>query len=180
MLEVVSSFALLDDLLEPERQRTAPNWEGLRNHAYRMLNFARNLAPDEPDRDERIAIMAAFHDLPVFHDFSLDYLDRASSLADDYLARTGKGQWATEIRLMIQNHHKIRRYTGPHAALVEATRRADWIDVSWGRFGMGIPRSFRKEIEAAFPVAALMKPGLKVIARYAIHHPLRPLPMLRW
>lgn len=180
MLEIVTSYALLDDLIEPERERTAPNWEGLRCHCYRMLNFARNLAPDEPERDDRIAIMAAFHDLPVFYDGSLAYLERAAGLADTYLAKHGLDRWATEMRLMIMNHHKVRRYKGPHAGLVEATRRADWIDVSWGKLGMGIPKSFRKEVEAVFPVGALMKPAVPLIGRYMLHHPLRPLPMMRW
>jgi hypothetical protein len=38
------------------------------------------LAPAEPERDERLAVMAAFHDLPFCLDGNLDYLDRAADL----------------------------------------------------------------------------------------------------
>ena len=57
---------------------------------------------------------------------------RAADLADTWLVRHGRTTWRDEIRLMIGHHHKIRSYRGPSAPLVEATRKADWIDVSFG------------------------------------------------
>jgi hypothetical protein len=128
-MDVVTGFALIDEILEPHRETLGPlAYRGYRNHALRMVNFGRFLVPDEAGRDDRLAIMAAFHDLPFFLDGNLDYLGTASDWARDYLAGIGRGDWEPEIRLMICNHHKVRRYRGLSTAMVEAMRKADWIE----------------------------------------------------
>lgn len=43
-----------------------------RGHIYRVLSFARVLVPDGEQRDAKLAVAAAFHDLDVFS--TLDYL----------------------------------------------------------------------------------------------------------
>lgn len=169
---------LIEEILGPHQRALGERHDGVRNHAYRMLNFGRLFAPAEPFRDERIAIMAAFHDLPAFLDWHLeDYLERAAALADDYLEAA---EWCAEMRLMIENHHRIRPYRAPGGALVEATRRADWIDVSVGALRFGLPRDYLRQVDAAFPFRAAYRQALKSLAGYAVRHPLRPLPMLRW
>lgn len=178
---LVSECALIEATLDPHRRVLGPLYEGIRNHAFRMLNFARALAPDtDGDRDQRLAVVAAFHDLPAVLDGDLNYLGRAADLADEHLHACGHPQWSEQVRLMICNHHKVRPYTGPHAAVVEAVRRADWVDASGGLLNVGLPRAFRREVDAAFPLRPLYRPGLALIARYAVRHPRRPLPMLRW
>ncbi|HEY3240305.1 MAG TPA: phosphohydrolase [Acidimicrobiia bacterium] len=178
---IVAEFPLIDDILEPYRTGLGPGYTGYRNHAFRMLNFGRYLTDDEPGRDDRFAIMGAFHDLPFFLDGNLNYLGRASDWARDYLVGMGRAEWDPEMRLMIENHHKVRRYRGPSAALVEAMRKADWIDVSFTKLRFGIPRSFIREVSEAFPINdAYIHVAMPMIGRYAIRHPRRPLPMMRW
>jgi hypothetical protein len=146
-----------------------------------MLNFGRALAPPDPDRDERLAIMAAFHDLPFCLDGNLEYLDRAADLTDAWLLKHGRAAWRDEIRLMIGHHHKIRPYRGPSAPMVEATRKADWIDVSGCALGFGLSRDYRREVAAAFPLDGFYPlPAWTIVARYAARHLRRPLPNLRW
>jgi hypothetical protein len=78
-MDVVTEFTLVDEILEPHRAALGQfAFNGYRNHALRMVNFGRYLVPDEPARDDRLAIMAAFHDLPFFLDGNLDYLGTAS------------------------------------------------------------------------------------------------------
>jgi hypothetical protein len=181
-MDVVTEFALIDEILEPHRDALGDfAFRGYRNHALRMVNFGRYLVPDEPARDDRLAIMAAFHDLPFFLDGNLDYLGRASDWARDYLVGIGRADWDPEIRLMIFNHHKVRRYRGPSEAMVEAMRKADWIDVSFTGLRFDIPRSFVREVSEAFPINdAYRGVALPMIGRYAIRHLSRPLPNLRW
>lgn len=178
---LVTECALIEATLDPHRGVLGPLHEGIRNHAFRMLNFARLLAPDtDGDRDQRLAVVAAFHDLPAVLDGDLNYLTRAADLADEHLHTCGHPEWSEQVRLMIGNHHKVRPYRGPHAAMVEAVRRADWVDASGGLLTAGLPRAFRREVDAAFPLRPLYRPALTLIARYAVRHPRRPLPMLRW
>jgi HD domain-containing protein len=179
---IVTDFALIDEILGPHREALGERtFTGYRNHALRMVNFGRYLTDDEPGRDDKLAIMAAFHDLPFFLDGDLDYLGRACEWTRDHLKATGQADWEPEIRLMIENHHKVRRYRGPSPALVEAMRKADWIDVSFTGLRFGIPRSFVREVSAALPINdAYTGVALPMIGRYAIRHLRRPLPMMRW
>jgi hypothetical protein len=178
---IVTECTLIDEILEPHRAGLGDGFTGYRNHAFRMLNFGRYLVPDEPHRDDRLAIMAAFHDLPFFLDGNLDYLGRAADWARGYLEGIGRADWEPEMRLMIENHHKVRRYRGPSPALVEAMRKADWIDVSFTGLRFGIPRRFVREVSDAFPINdAYVHVALPMIGRYAVRHLSRPLPMMRW
>lgn len=66
------------------------------------------------------------------------------------------------------------------AALVDAFRRADLVDVSLGLMRSGLPRSFVRDVRRAFPNAGFHRRLLALGAQRARSHPLSPLPMLRW
>ncbi|HEV8627143.1 MAG TPA: hypothetical protein VG034_22085, partial [Acidimicrobiia bacterium] len=99
MVDIVTESGLIDDILGPHEKGLGVGYNGYRNHCFRMLNIGRYLVPDEPHRDDRFAIMAAFHDLPFFLDGNLDYLGTASDWARDYLAAMGRPEWEPEMRL---------------------------------------------------------------------------------
>jgi hypothetical protein len=177
---LVTECALIDEVYEAHRAVLGPALEGMRNHAYRTLNLARHLAPDSPGRDERLAVAATFHDLPAFFEGDLEYLDRAADMAEAHLRAAGHDAWVPEVRLMIRHHHKVRPYRGPYAATVDAVRRADWVDVTGTALRAGFPRGYVGALGKAFPLTPLLRPGWCMIARYAVRHPRRPLPMLQW
>jgi hypothetical protein len=96
--------------------------------------------------------MTVYHDMPFFTSGDLDYIEKACDWTDEYLDSVGRSEWKEEMRLMISNHHKVRAYTGPYANLVEACRKADWIDVSFTKLTYGIDRRLVKEVRATFPM----------------------------
>jgi hypothetical protein len=179
---MIDDYPLIDDILEPHREAWGPRYVGIRSHAYRMLNFIEYFAPAAtPQEVDRSATVAALHDLPVFLTGDMNYLDKAADLAADYLDSHGNSQWKEEATLMIHNHHRFRAYTGPYQRTVEATRRADWIDVSLGRLRFGAPKSYVRELDAVFPIDSLIPwPAYKNIALYAARHPRRPFPFAKW
>jgi hypothetical protein len=124
---------------------------------YRVVNFARALAPDEPDRDDKLAIAAAFHDLAVFD--TLDYLVPSIEAQDAWLQQTGRESWSDELALIVAEHHRLAGYgpTRPYARLVEAVRRADLVDVSQGLIRFGLPSSYVKEVRATFDAGVFFK-----------------------
>jgi hypothetical protein len=65
--------------------------------------------------------------------------------------------------------------------MVEAMRRADWIDVTFTKKRFGLDRGFVRDVRAAFPINEAYK-GLvmPMIGRYAVRHLHAPIPMLRW
>ncbi len=92
MLE--TRVVLLDEVLSAHAGALGADFEGYRNHAYRVANFCLALtststtAGDE-ERIAKIALAAAFHDLGIWTDATFDYLPPSNRLAKAYLAETG-------------------------------------------------------------------------------------------
>jgi len=64
---------------------------------------------------------------------------------------------------------------------VEATRKADWIDVSFCALRFGLPRKYDRGVAAAFQLDGFYpRPAWPMVARYAAHDLRRPIPNLRW
>jgi hypothetical protein len=158
--DILRSFPLADEILESHRQRAhgdEAGYDAYKAHVYRVVNFARALTPHGPDRDDKLAIAAAFHDLAAFD--TLDYLVPSIEAQDAWLQETGRENWSDELALIVAEHHRLSRYgpTRPHAPLVEAFRRADLVDVSQGVIRFGIPNSYVKEVRAAFDASVFFK-----------------------
>lgn len=145
-----------------------------RNHVYRVAHFCTAL---HGEVDDRIAIAAGFHDLGIWTAGTFDYLAPSIVLARDFLQAHGRESWSDDVALMIDQHHKLRSRPEP---LVEAFRRADLIDVSWGTVKFGLPRDSVYEVQRAFPDAGFHALLLKLGAKWFAKHPLRPIPVLRW
>ena len=153
MPDIVRSLPLVEEILDAHRHRAGGNesgWAAYRAHVYRVINFARVLGPDHPDRDDKLAIAAAFHDLAVFD--TLDYLVPSIAVQDDWLQRTGRQDWSTELAVAVAEHHRFTRYPPgrPHSDLVEAMRRADLVDVSQGLIRFGLPKAYVAEVRRSF------------------------------
>jgi hypothetical protein len=158
--EILRSLPLADEILESHRAHARGDeagYDGYKAHVYRIVNFARALTPHGPDRDDKLAIAAAFHDIAAFD--TLDYLVPSIAAQDAWLHETGRDNWSDELALMVAEHHRLSRYaaTRPHAPLVEAFRQADLVDVSQGLIRFGIPSSYVKEVRAAFDAGVFFK-----------------------
>lgn len=177
---IVTRLELLDQLLEPYAPAIGADLPGYRNHAYRLVNFTLALSEDAPERMEKLAIAAAFHDLGIWTAHTFDYLPPSAALAAGFLASAGKEAWLDEIEAMVNLHHKFRPCPPGTPALAEAFRRADWADVSWGVLSGGVPRDHMRAVRAAFPDAGFHATLLRLSLRRLLTHPLSPLPMMKW
>lgn len=151
--DIVRHAPLAEEILESHRYLARGDdagWDSYRAHVYRVINFARALCPTAPDGDDKLATAAAFHDLAVFD--TLDYLVPSITAQDRWLQRTGRQAWSEELAVVIAEHHRLTRYGAdrPHAALAEAMRRADLIDVSQGLIRFGLPKTFVREVRRCF------------------------------
>ncbi|BBY94491.1 hypothetical protein MGALJ_41600 [Mycobacterium gallinarum] len=151
--EILHSSALAEEILESHRHFAHGDdagFDSYKAHVYRVINFARALTPDEGNRDDKLAIASAFHDLAAFD--TIDYLVPSIEAQDAWLKETGRESWSDELALIVAEHHRLFGYGSnrPHAALVEAVRRADLVEVSQGRIKFGLPRSYVDDVRAAF------------------------------
>jgi HD domain-containing protein len=179
--EIIRLHPLVEEILDGHRAHARGDdagYRGYRGHVYRVLNYARALAPDIDDRDAKLAIAAAFHDLDAFT--ALDYLASSIRAQDAWLRQTGRQAWASELAVVIAEHHRLTAYRGPHAPLAEAFRRADRADLSQGLIRGGVPRPYVKAVRASFDVGSFFTRVVpRAVARNLRRHPLDPLPNMR-
>lgn len=160
MPEILRSLPLADEILESHRASAhgdEAGYDAYKAHVYRVVNFARALTPQQPGRDEKLAIAAAFHDLAAFD--TLDYLVPSIEAQDSWLQATGRESWSDELALVVAQHHRLSNYgpARPHAPLVEAFRRADLVDVSQGLIRFGLSDSYVKQVREAFDARVFFK-----------------------
>ena len=156
------------------------DFHGYRNHTYRVFNLCVAIQPGDGESLERIAVATAFHDLGIWTDGTFDYLAPSVQLARAYVTAIGRGAWVDDVTQMILQHHKLFPSRGAAGPLVEAFRRADWIDVSRGALRFGVPRSFVRELYSAWPGSGFHRRLVQLSWQRLRTHPLSPLPMVRW
>lgn len=172
----MTEVAVLDEVLDGHAGVLGGDFTAYRNHAYRVLNFC-VAQPTGAAELEKTAVAAAFHDLGIWTDVTFDYLQPSVRLATAHLVRAGRSEWAPEVAQMILQHHRIST-SGP-GSVVEAFRRADWVDVSRGIFTFGLPRTLIDAVFAAWPSAGFHKRLVQLELRRLRTHPWSPLPMVR-
>jgi hypothetical protein len=179
-MKVAENIPLLDEILGQYRDEIARDYDGYRNHVYRMVNFcfARNDFSDEAK--EKIVIAGAFHDIGIWSGNTFDYLPPSISAATEYLNTTHRPGWVTEINLMIDQHHRLRKYPGSAYPLVEVFRQGDLVDFSLGLIKCGLPGPYVHEVKKVFPNAGFHKQLAGRACRWFIRHPLNPIPVLKW
>ena len=175
-----NELPILDEVMFAHAQQLGADLPAYRNHAYRVANLCAALGPPDAARDEKIAIAAAMHDLGIWTADTFDYLAPSIELATAHLRSCGRPEWTAEITTMIREHHKISVYRGASHWLVEPFRRADWVDVSRGVIGWGLPRNLLRQIFSTWPDAGFHRRLGQLAFQRLRSHPLSPLPMLRW
>jgi hypothetical protein len=174
---LLTQIPAIDEVLHDHARVLRDDFFGYHNHVYRIVNLC--VAIVGPGELEKIAVAAVFHDLGIWTNGTFDYIAPSIALAHDYLVVRGREDWTAEIEGMIADHHKITRSTADPDPLIEAFRRADWIDVTRGLRGFGIPRPFVARLFATWPSAGFhWRLVTLTLARFR-SHPLTPLPMVR-
>ena len=174
---LLTRIPTIDDVLNDYATALREDFPGYRNHVYRIVNLCVTMAGRS--ELEKIAVAAVFHDLGIWANGTFDYIAPSIALARDYLVAHAQEDWIAEIERMIADHHKITPSTGGPDSLIEAFRRADWIDVTRGLRRFGIPRPFVARLFATWPDAGFHWRLVTLTLDRFRSHPLTPLPMVR-
>ena len=82
MVPIVTNDTI-DNILNTYRSELGENYDLYRNHVYRVYNFA--LTQLDPNAElEKLSIAAAFHDLGIWTNNTLDYIEPSAQLAREY------------------------------------------------------------------------------------------------
>jgi hypothetical protein len=168
----------IENLLQNYQLALGKDFDKYRNHVYRVfLNCL--LIDSKKINEEKYAIAAVFHDVGIWTNQTIDYLDPSVEQARVYLNETGKQDWINEIIPMIKWHHKITRYQGVHSVITENFRKADWMDVSFGLINFGSDREKIKNNRKRFSNLGFHFFLIKKLVKNFFQHPLNPLPMFK-
>jgi len=173
-------IALLEDILDEWKDRIGNDYLGYKNHVYRVIHFCFALHDCNIEDREKIIIAGCFHDLGMWADNTVDYLPPSIALVKEYLKQRNLEHWSPEIELMIDMHHKLRKYQGDRYPLVEVFRRGDLVDFSLGIIKWGLPTSYIKSVKDHFPNAGFHKQLLQLALGWFAKHPLSPPPFMKW
>ena len=177
---VEGQIPLLEDILTEWKETIGNEYEGYKNHVYRMIHFCLALKNCSEEEKEKIIIAGAFHDLGIWINNTIDYIPPSLPPAMEYLKSRNLEAWSTEIELMITEHHKIREYENTTYPLVELFRKGDLVDFSFGLFKFSIPKTYINQVKAKFPNAGFHKYLGKRAVKWFAKHPLNPAPMMKW
>lgn len=137
-----------------------------RNHVYRSITYAMYFLDDDPKLESLVETIFVYHDIGLWTDQALAYLEPSEAAA---LADNEKYEWGLAPEILqggIHWHHKIFSYKGPNKKIIEACRKADWIDASKGVIRKGLSRSTIKAVEAAFPNLGFHNTLLRLAKEY--------------
>jgi hypothetical protein len=192
---LVTSLPTVERVLDHHASEVGHDFVAYRNHVYRVVNLCLAIVGNSRVEIEKIAVAAVFHDLGIWTNHTFDYIAPSVALAREHLAARGRTDWIPEIEAMIVDHHKVTpARANPHPStiargalsevegpsLVEAFRRADWIDVSRGVRRFGLPRTFIAAVTATWPNAGFHRRLVALTVARVLEHPLTPLPMVKW
>ena len=179
-MNIEKEIPLLESILSDWKATIGTEYQGYRNHVYRMINFCLALKECSNEEREKIIIAGAFHDIGIWIEGTVDYISPSLPPAIAYLNSRNLEHWSEEIQLMIIEHHKVQKYTNDAYPLVEIFRQGDLVDFSFGLFKFGIPKPYINEVKAQFSNADFHKNLGKRATKWFLKHPLNPLPMMKW
>ena len=180
---IYPTLPLVEEILLPWQERIGADFEGYRNHIYRMLHCCFALAPCSEQDRHKLMIAACHHDIGLWSDHTVDYLPPSIREAVTYLEANQLSSWVEEVTLLIDLHHKVRAITGEVAKkypLLEVFRLADLADFSLGLLLGGVPRKFFRIVKRQFPNAGFHKMLMKAAGGWFAKHPLSPPPFMKW
>jgi hypothetical protein len=144
---IEDDIPLLEEILGNWQAQIGKDYQGYKNHLYRMINFCFALHNCNEEERNKIIIAACFHDLGIWASSTFDYLPPSIALAKEYLQQAKLASWIPEVVLMIEMHHKLRRYRNAQYPMVEVFRKGDLVDFSLGLIKCGLPSSYIRRVK---------------------------------
>jgi len=178
-MKIELNLPLVELILQSFRSQIGSDYQGYRNHVYRVINLCYSLGDFGELEKEKIQIAACFHDIGIWTGTTLDYLPPSEEAVSLYLASLGKEAWAPEIVAMVEMHHRVSSCEASEFSLVEPFRRADIADFSLGLVRMGLDPKLISSLKKDLPNSGFHWCLAKLGCMWFLRHPLNPLPMFR-
>ena len=166
-IDIIAQSDRVDKMLEPHREALGEDYVAYRGHVMRVLTYTIYFLRGDQKHRRLIEAALVYHDIGLWTDKELAYL--APSIARA-LAANAKNSWDFDtfaLSAIIDAHHKVFPYRGPYADVVNAVRKADWVDATGGWVKSGLSKRQIASVTAAIPVAGfpdMLMPLVKDLA----------------
>jgi hypothetical protein len=155
-INIIKSSPNLDRLLNNYKELINDDFQGYKNHIYRVLTYSLHYLDADKTQDGKVlkylpVIEAAlvYHDIGLWTDRRLSYLELSSSRAKMEFENSWSVDKLELLHNIIYYHHKITPFTGTNEKIVNAVRKSDWIDASLGIVNHGMSSAHIRSVNAA-------------------------------
>mmetsp|Transcript_9211 Transcript_9211/g.26785 ORF Transcript_9211/g.26785 Transcript_9211/m.26785 type:complete len:221 (-) Transcript_9211:492-1154(-) len=166
-IEVITHAPFVTRYLQKYRAVLAGDYDAYVNHNLRVLTYALDFLHGDDSQRHIIEAALAYHDLGLWADnITLDYLEPSWQRAEAELAAQFTVAELELVRNIILYHHKVTPFVGPMADVVNAVRKADWVDASVCLVRHGMTRDDCAKVNQVLPNegfhAAILRAGARV------------------
>ncbi len=150
-IEIITYSDRVEALFSPYREIIGEDFLGYRNHVYRVLTYAMHFLNQDEEARPLVETALVYHDIGLWTDNKLAYLEPSEAKV---IEDAKKNNWDLDVDLIvaiIHWHHKITSYRGQGAEIVNAVRKADWIDATKGKIRKGLSKAQIAKVESSIP-----------------------------
>lgn len=161
-ISIATERPRVEALFAPFVEVIGSDLPGYRNHVYRAITYAMHFLNNAQNFEQLVETAFVYHDIGLWTHRKMAYLQPSEELALSDNETKGWGLDPMALRGAIHWHHKVFRYRGDHEEVIEACRKADWIDASMGRLRKGLAKKCIVEVQSTFPNLGFHKSLLRL------------------
>ena len=150
-IEILDQSTLIDDLLARYESELGENLVPYRGHLLRVLTYAVHFLGGDKTHLHEMEVALVYHDLGVWAANTLNYLEPSIELALKDNVSNNWGHNPELLKNIILWHHKITPFRGKNEDVINAIRKADWVDASNGLIRKGLSKEIIAQVKAAIP-----------------------------
>ncbi len=150
-IEIIDHSDWVEELFSPYRDVIGKDYNAYRGHVFRSITFAMHFLAGDASHRKMVETAFVYHDIGLWSENNLAYLEPSEALALQDNETKGFGLDLETLQAAIHWHHKVTPYSGHNATVVNAVRKADWIDASQGMLRKGLTKMQVKAVQEAIP-----------------------------
>lgn len=155
-IEIIDDNEQVEKLLTKYTNALGDDYDSYKAHIYRVLTYSIHFLEGDTSNLNIIASALVFHDIGLWADKQLGYIKPSCKRAKAIL----KTQSFTPRQISLAQdiiywHHKFTDYESDDPyfdRIINAVRKADWIDATGGLIKHGMPASHINKVNKAIPV----------------------------
>ena len=156
-IDIIDHAVEVENYLQPYKDMMGSDYDGYKGHIYRVLTYSMHFLRGDKTYYKAIAAALVYHDIGLWTDKKLTYLEPSSDRAKEKLSSDFNEEELSLIHDIIYWHHKITPFEGNYEDIVNAVRRADWIDATRGVINQGMPDIHIANVQKQIPNAGFHK-----------------------